>query len=377
MPDDPVLELLYLQAGCQARRAQHRDRTVSVLGRVDFERLTIGLASRRMLPLIGSRLVTVGGDRCPPHFHEAVSRACRTARVRGLVIETATHTVVRTLEAAGISALPLKGPLLAEAAHGDLGLRETNDIDLLVPRPRLFEASELMVGQGWRAPGDPLRRNGLPDLHLTLEAPSHPSLEVHWRVHWDEQEFSQQMLTRSRLADDGLRRATAEDFAVAMLLFHARDGLQGVRLASDLSAWWDRHSKSLPPGFLKQYATQHPSLAPALSAAAAVMDGLTGTAFLAHLGSARDPGRRTELAVRLGDWAQTSDRDQLVANVSLTSLLLGSGSGGTFVRREMSAGDAGAVAPHAAKTIGRYMLALWRLRRGRTWTEIPPSGAQR
>ena len=368
---DAALEPIFLLAGCEGRRAQLRGRLREVLARADFEALALGLARRRLLPLIGGRALEAAGDLCPPEFEKAVETARRESRVRGLAIEDATRHAVERLAGAGIRALPLKGPLLAQEAHGDIGLRDTRDVDLLVPRDRLRDAAHLLAEAGVSAPDDPLRDNGLPDLHLALRGPERPTVELHWRVHWYEEEFSADMLAAASPGPDGLLRARRDDLVASLLLYYARDGFHGVRHAADIAAWWDRHGRQLPPGFLEEHARRYPALRPALTAAAGVVERVTGTPAGAWLGAAAVGGRRVELAERLADWTQAGDRDQLAANISLVDGLLGpSGSGRDFVRRELVP-RSGSPAPHAAKVVARYLIALWRVRRGRRWSPAP------
>jgi hypothetical protein len=68
---------------------------------------------------------------------------------RNLMMASELIRVVRRLEARGIPALPYKGPLLAVAAYGSLGLRSFDDLDLLVPRSRVREAARLMLEDGY------------------------------------------------------------------------------------------------------------------------------------------------------------------------------------------------------------------------------------
>ncbi|HEX8646035.1 MAG TPA: nucleotidyltransferase family protein [Thermoleophilaceae bacterium] len=368
---EAALEAVFLLAGGEERRAQLRDRARAAVAGADFHQLALGLQRRRLLPLIGSRVLEAAGDLCPPEFAATVEAARREARARGLSVEAATRQAAERLGEAGIRALPLKGPLLAEEAHGDVGLRDTSDVDLLVPRERLAEAAELLAGEPFGEPQDPLRGNGLPDLHLALRSQRRPSIEIHWRVHWYEEAFSADMLARARPGPDGLLRAVPDDLLASLLLYYARDGFHGVRLAADIAAWWDRHGHALPPRPLEGHARRYPELRPALTASAAVIEGVTGIAATEWLGSCAVRGRRVELAERLADWRQAGDRDQVAANMSLVDGLLGpSGAGRAFVRRELLP-PSGSPVTHAAKVGARCAIALWRVRRGRLWAPPP------
>ncbi|MEA2441399.1 MAG: hypothetical protein QOH76_2823 [Thermoleophilaceae bacterium] len=373
----PRFEIVFLLAGCEARRAELRQHARSALQRADFRALERNLAGRRLLPLIGSRAIEAAPDLIPDSFREAVASARATARARGLAIEVTTARLASALADMGIPALPLKGPLLAAEAHGDLGLRETSDIDLLVPTSRLDDAARVLCAAGYSEPTDVRRPNGLPDLHLELRHESLPSVDLHWRVHWNEHAFSERMLAGARPGTDGLLHARPKDRVASILLFHARDGMHGVRAATDLAAWWDRHGAALPPRFLEGHASSHPELAPPLTAAAISAERLTGVPAVGWLGRSASSGRRVDVAVRLADWEQAADRDQMSANVMLVGALLGPrGSGREFVRRELvlPRRSRAASAIHTAKVGVRAAIALWKVRGSRMWAKPPADG---
>jgi hypothetical protein len=282
--------------------------------------------------------------------------------------------VVELLAERGVRALALKGPQLAATVHDDVGLRETSDVDLLVSAGQLDATADALVAAGFEPQAERRCRDGLPDLHLVVHHPTLPEVELHWRVHWYERSFAADMLERARPGDDGLLRADSRDLAASLLLFYARDGFHGMRMAADIAAWSDRHRASLEPAFLAEHACRYPELAPALTAAARVAERLTGTPALEWLGDAAASGPRVELAVRLADWRQDRDRDQMAANISLIGGLLGPrGSARDFARRELvpASNAPAATAAHAVKMCSRYALALWRVRGARTWAPDP------
>lgn len=376
-PDE--LDLIPLLAGGASQRASASGAVRERLARADFERLGRLLAERRLLPLIGTRTIEAGGDLVPDWFHVAVERALADGRARALAFEWAIERIAGWLAGAGIVSLPLKGPLLAAEAFGDPGLRASADIDLLVATEQLDAAAAALVAHGYAPPTDVRRANGLPELHLTLVHDRLPQVEVHWRIHWDERGFSPWMLARAEPGEYGMLRARPEDLAASLLLFHARDGFQGIRLAADLAAWWDRRGHELPPAFLEGHVRRHPELALALSTAARAVEDLVAIPATSWLGGAAVGGRRARIAMRLADPTQYGDREQLRANMSLVSgLLAPPGSAGPFVRRELlSYGDGPAGrAVHFAKMCARYVLALWGVRNGRSWTQRSSADAR-
>jgi hypothetical protein len=57
--------------------------------------------------------------------------------------------ILRTLDAAGVQALPVKGPVWAELLYGDVTLRSWADIDLLVGRGQVRMAREILSENGF------------------------------------------------------------------------------------------------------------------------------------------------------------------------------------------------------------------------------------
>jgi hypothetical protein len=303
-----------------------------------------------------------------------VERDIGGARAHGLALEWATGKVAAGLAEAGIASLPLKGPLLAAEVHGDFGLRETSDVDILVAGDRLDAAVRVLRDMGFEPPPEPARGDGLPDLHYRLAHESLPTVELHWRVAWYETAFARDMLDRAVPGADGLLRPEARDLAASLLLFYARDGFHGVRYAADVAAWWDRRPPELQGAFLEEHVDRYPALRAALTAAARAAEAVAGVPAPSWLGARAASGRRVALAARFADWAQQGDPDQLSANISLVGGLLGPpGSAWSFARRELLPYDLrpGPRLAHAAKTCGRFGLALWRVRRDRTWTGLP------
>ena len=93
------------------------------------------------------------------------------------------------LQAAGVPALPLKGPVLGAAAYGDPALRESCDLDLLVHDGDLPAVAELLHGRGYTSqwpwpvdsPGGRFARRHAKEIVFVADARS-PQVDVHWRL---------------------------------------------------------------------------------------------------------------------------------------------------------------------------------------------------
>ena len=97
--------------------------------------------------------------------------------------------IVKRFEEEGIPVLPIKGPVLAQQAYGNIGSRHVGDLDIMIPLDRLKQAENILLAEGYQ------RTN--PHFKLTQKQYSvyvrdkphfeyfHPgrkiSVELHWR----------------------------------------------------------------------------------------------------------------------------------------------------------------------------------------------------
>ena len=139
MAPDPKIQarLIAISAGTNAAREAARPEAEDLLDRVDWPSLTQLLEQRRLLPLLGERLIALAGSRAPESFVEAVNRAITACAEHDAWLELISIHLTDVLREAGIPALALKGPILGRALYGDLGRRPSADIDLLAAREDL------------------------------------------------------------------------------------------------------------------------------------------------------------------------------------------------------------------------------------------------
>ncbi len=204
---------------------------------------------------------------------------------------------------AGIRSVALKGPLLGESIYGDPGRRLSSDIDLLVPPEQLHTAVEVMRGLGYGAPADHVYDGGLPLLHFMLvhERGELPPVELHWRVHWYERSFARERLLPPAVDPLGGWRPAPADELAALLLFYARDGFVGLRLACDLGAWWDVYGAQLPPRPLDELLRAYPAFARVIPVAVQVAARVVGLPAARIVGEMPRLGLRGRMAVRLAN----------------------------------------------------------------------------
>lgn len=312
-------ELALRLAGTAESRRAAAERIAELAARADYDSLARILDLQLLLPLGAHRLEQAVPGAAPGGFQEMAERQTAHWRRLSAMQAAVTVTLLEALGRAGIAAAPLKGPLLAEAVHGDGGLRYSSDIDLLVDPEQLADAVDVLRGCGYGPSADLAWQDGRPLLHHALppERSGLPPLDLHWRIHWGETELSRELLASA--VESRLRPA---DEIVSLLLFFARNSFAGLRLAADLSAFWDRHRESLGDAALEPLLTRRPELGDILAASALVAERLVGLPAARLLGQRSRPGRRALAATRLADWEMSGSEGERTARMTAIDWLL-------------------------------------------------------
>jgi hypothetical protein len=388
----PALEqrLMMLSAGTVRRRRDAAAEFDALAAQADWSILIDQLRVRRLLPLLGPRLLELVGEQAGDRFAATVAEALEHSRRQGTFLQMVAERLTSTLAARGIRCTVLKGAALSQALYGDPGRRPSSDIDLLVASERLSQAAAVVREMGYRAPSDYLDERGLPRLHLTLihEREQLPPVEIHWRIHWYEQSFARERLL-APVGDPEWRPAPIDEMA-ALLLFYARDGFLDLRHATDLSEYWEVCGADLPRYALDETIQAYPQLEHALLAAATVAEKTVGLPLDRLTERAAKLRLRDRVAVRLADPHLYASQAQLYANIALIDGLL-SPPGGlrAFVRRQVIPPrdvlneqakkallpKASSPVVHSVRVLGRYGLAMSRLHRTAPALNLTPGAA--
>ncbi len=116
---------------------------------LDWDFLLRAAETHGILFLLHNRL-----ERCCPGWEPQVARE----RLRRLYEQNARRNLLLTAELLGllrlfenndVPAIPYKGPALAAFVYGDLALRRTDDLDIIVRRRDVWKAHELLTGAGF------------------------------------------------------------------------------------------------------------------------------------------------------------------------------------------------------------------------------------
>jgi hypothetical protein len=118
------------------------------LAAIDTEIFLETVRRNAVTPLVHAALSLLR-DRLPPGLWDELDARTTGNAVRNLRLTGELLELLDALSAAGIPALPYKGPVLALTRYGDLALREFVDLDLLVAREDALAAIDVLRARGY------------------------------------------------------------------------------------------------------------------------------------------------------------------------------------------------------------------------------------
>lgn len=327
MPAPPSTEeeLGFRLCGTAERRKGDHAAVEHLARSADPDRLLEFFRRERILALAGTRLDAQLPGAMPGGFRRAVVAEIAHNRHRGTLCAHLGQQLCDRLAGDGIEALVLKGAVLAERAHGDIGLRAAqSDIDLLVAPEQLQLSVKALGADGYEIHDNTEWAHGLPHYHACLQRrePFEVKVEVHWRLHWYERRFAQEMLARSVADRSGGPRLQLADELASLLLIFARDGYLGLRIPADIGAWWDAQGQGLPPTPLDAVVERHPRLRNPLLAAVDVLEREIGLPGRQLVSPSISRPRRIRTASRLVNWTMQGGTEEIATSIMLNDLLL-------------------------------------------------------
>ena len=142
-------------------------------GPIDWPRFMELATNHHVLPLVWRALKSAQGKAPVPADWLARLRVFQTAIAAHNLRATALLLRLQHLmESHGIRLVPIKGPVLARLAYGDVALRQFEDLDLIVRRPDLLCAVDLLERDGF----------GLRELSNAVDRPRYLATLQNWSM---------------------------------------------------------------------------------------------------------------------------------------------------------------------------------------------------
>ncbi len=104
--------------------------------------------SHQLLPAAHARM-HADHDRVPPQIWAAVEASQQATLRKNLWLTREMLAVLDLLRARGVSAIPWKGPVLAEQAYGSVALRAFSDLDIFIRRNEWQQAKTALLDAGY------------------------------------------------------------------------------------------------------------------------------------------------------------------------------------------------------------------------------------
>lgn len=170
--------------------AETRARIKTITGspdEVDWDYVYRLARRHSVLPLVYSQLSASAPADVPPDQLARLKENYRDNAARNLLLTAELCRILQTFAAAGIEAVPYKGPALAVYAYGQLALRRFVDLDILVRKADAIRATEVLTtggfvcGTPWTDAQQALLLRTQHNLSMSREA-GRLIVELHWEV---------------------------------------------------------------------------------------------------------------------------------------------------------------------------------------------------
>jgi Uncharacterised nucleotidyltransferase len=124
---------------------------VSGVNGMDWECLLATAAAHGMRPILYHFLRGANSSiETPDHVASILQEFAQQNLRKNLRMTGELILLLRMFADEGVNVIPFKGPTLAALAYGDLGLREFDDLDLLIARPDFMKAQKLLMAGGYQ-----------------------------------------------------------------------------------------------------------------------------------------------------------------------------------------------------------------------------------
>ncbi|HEX8918991.1 MAG TPA: nucleotidyltransferase family protein, partial [Chloroflexota bacterium] len=182
----PEAQLLYACARTQITDEQAERILHLAQCEIDWDSVLHLTRRDGVMPLLFRNLQICAPGAAPQGVMEQLAQECRDVGRGNLLTTAKLLQILDLLAAQGIPAMPFKGPVLAGAVYGDLGLRQFTDVDVLVHKSDALRAMDVLEGSSFR-PDLPLSRPQQ-KAYLAYGAARHfvradgLNLDLHWNL---------------------------------------------------------------------------------------------------------------------------------------------------------------------------------------------------
>ncbi len=157
----PEFELVVRCARTRLRPSDHEHIGRLLAGEIDWEYLLRLANYHGVRPLLHHSLKIAGAEAMPPDVRAQLERQAHATSALNRFLTKELGRLMRLFEANDLDALALKGPVVAQWAYGDLGLRPFIDLDILIRSKDLDRLLVMLSKEGYEPFSQVARRKGI------------------------------------------------------------------------------------------------------------------------------------------------------------------------------------------------------------------------
>lgn len=116
---------------------------------LDWAYLLSEAAENSVTPLFERAMRASAPSAIPAEYSTQLKAAFRANTIRCLFLTAELNKILDLFQAAGVHAIPYKGPVAAAQAYGDITLREFEDLDIILRQRDLPKAHEIILSLGY------------------------------------------------------------------------------------------------------------------------------------------------------------------------------------------------------------------------------------
>lgn len=180
-------EVLFLLELLKENSEGANQQTLQVLSEgVDWNLFLEYAFHHRVYPLLSSRIQMLQDYPVPTNVMQILNEQYKLNTFKMLQLSADMEQISKLFTEEGINTLFLKGPAIAYDLYGDISLRTSTDLDVLIPIEHIEQAEKLLLNQGYE------KKDVLESVfnewkwrnhHICYFHPEkHRKLEIHWRL---------------------------------------------------------------------------------------------------------------------------------------------------------------------------------------------------
>ncbi|MGE7636524.1 nucleotidyltransferase domain-containing protein [Peribacillus frigoritolerans] len=155
-----------------------------VFKEIDWDHFLLLARHHRVYPIVYAKLQKINRKGIPRHVIEILYQEYKRNTFQMLHLSCEMELVSKLFADNQIRILFLKGPVIAFDIYGDISLRTSKDLDVLIPIHKLEKAEELLLSCGYEREEEILlKESKWRSHHVTYIHPTkNIQLEIHWRL---------------------------------------------------------------------------------------------------------------------------------------------------------------------------------------------------